>query len=87
MFPRAAATWHGLSPCLALMVGERSVNLSNHLREPDDGERPCIQKGGGADTAQLASYTHEHYINSKILSTNAVFPTQPSNDTLFVDTY
>ena len=64
------------------------------IREPqqpperdDDGERPCIQKGGGADTAQLASYTHEHYINSKILSTNAVFPTQPSNDTLFVDTY
>jgi hypothetical protein len=31
VFPRAAATWHGLSPCLALMVGERSVNLSNHL--------------------------------------------------------
>ena len=31
MLPSMAATWQGVSPCFAAVVGERSVNLSSHL--------------------------------------------------------
>ena len=33
VLPSTAATWQGVSPCLAAVVGDWSVNLSNHLRE------------------------------------------------------
>ena len=70
--PSTAAMWHGVSPCLAVVVGERSVNLSSHLcngRSGKIGMSCCtnsMPKGGGAGASRVKTL----WINPNVLLDN-----------------